>query len=332
MYQQDNSVASMITRGHHPATWDEFIGQGDIKHKLQTTAKSAALRNARMPHIIVNSPDPGVGKTSLALLAASEAGADRAKVVTGVITKDRALEIFDELGDGGVVIWDEFQTAFADKKSTQWLYHYLQHGVFAEEDGFVEAPAVTIIGATTHIGDMPPAVKQRFQVLHLVKYNDDEAMEIARSTWEKIAGPHAEEFMLSDDTCMDVAIAASGRPRYMQQIWQQILDLLVTGQLEYFNDPGAGIMLNLETALKWAGFTDDGMTESCVRYMDYLMKNKQRPRGITTIVTSTGIAKSELAEVETLLIEKGYVEDTGRGRCLSRAGKARMRELMAEAA
>lgn len=337
MSSMTENINVMQANGNHPTSWDEFIGQSLIKDKLQVAAASARLRReltgqtATMGHMILVSPEPGVGKTTLALLAAAEAGS-AAKVVRGVVTEDMALDYFDELGDGGVLVWDEFQQAVAgNAKHIQWLYHYAQHGVFLDGDEVIEAPKVTIICATTHMGKLPTAVKERFSVLNLQPYTLEEASEIAFSTWMSIGGVLGYPSP-SEETCEAVALAASRRPRYMQKIWKNIVDLAITGRLSLEGDDCGSCDMDLTVALQWAGLTTDGLTMNCEKYMKYLSENKERPRGREAISRATGIIANDLDETEALLTEKGFISDSGIGRKLTTAGRRRFRDLLAVAA
>ncbi len=336
-YVADNSdnIAIMQANGHHPTAWDDFVGQDEIKDQLRAAAAAARRRAdltgkpVHMGHKIIVSPEPGVGKTSLALLAAAEAGAGH-RIVKGVVTEGMAVDLLDDIGDGGVLIWDEFQQAVSGgKRHLEWLYHYAQQGVFMSGDEIEPAPRVSIIAATTDLGDLPTAVKERFSVLQLAPYTQTEAAGIASSTWAAI-GSALDVGSPAESLCHQVATAASRRPRYMQRIWEKVENLVMLERLEviYTDD---GFDVDLTVPLKWAGLTPDGLTMNCQKYMAFLRGN-DRPRGVDTIKNATGITKSDLTEVESLLTEKGYVDDTGMGRRLTTAGRRRLRQLMEVAA
>jgi Holliday junction resolvasome RuvABC ATP-dependent DNA helicase subunit len=325
-----DSVAMMQANGGHPTTWDSFIGQDRVKDMLRVAAASARKRGASMGHMIIVSPEPGSGKTTLALLAAAEAGA-RAKIVKGVVTESQALSYLDELGDGGVLIWDEFQQAVSGGvRHIEWLYHFAQHGVFMDGDTMIPAPKVTIICATTHLGEIPTAVKQRFAVLNLARYSASEASRIAYSTWKHVAEGCGLP-LPDDETCEAVARAASHRPRNMQRIWEKVRDLALNERIPVDVNEDEEWSVDLTLPLEWAEFTEDGLTVNCIKYMAFLLK-QTRVRGRDAITNATGIGKNDLVETETLLLEKRYMEDTGMGRKLTMTGKRRFNELVAVAA
>lgn len=56
-----------------PKTLDEYIGQEPIKKHLRIAIESARIRKAPLEHILLYGP-PGLGKTTLSAIIASEMG------------------------------------------------------------------------------------------------------------------------------------------------------------------------------------------------------------------------------------------------------------------
>jgi len=56
-----------------PARLDEFIGQNEIKEKLRIYIAATQRRNEPLDHVMLHSP-PGLGKTTLARIIATEMG------------------------------------------------------------------------------------------------------------------------------------------------------------------------------------------------------------------------------------------------------------------
>src|SRR5206468_2120528 len=126
------------TMAYFPKDWPEYIGQAAAVRQLRIKSKSARARRKPLPHTLIHSPIPGVGKTALAMLAAQELGA-RIFIQTEPLTPAKVRFIFDELKDGDVLFFDEIHKQFQrGKANAEWMLAYLQRrvipGIFGEEE------------------------------------------------------------------------------------------------------------------------------------------------------------------------------------------------------
>ena len=62
-------------RSLRPRTLAEFVGQSEVKEHLAIVLEAARKRGETCPHLLFTGP-PGLGKTSLAHIVASEMGAN----------------------------------------------------------------------------------------------------------------------------------------------------------------------------------------------------------------------------------------------------------------
>jgi Holliday junction DNA helicase RuvB len=62
-----------MAKGIRPSTFDEIIGQADVKERLRVSVKGCKNTGTVMPHVLIDGP-PGLGKTTIASAIANELG------------------------------------------------------------------------------------------------------------------------------------------------------------------------------------------------------------------------------------------------------------------
>lgn len=311
--------------GDYPISWDEFVGQEQAKRQLMTACRSAKMRGVALDHVLLASGTPGIGKTSLALLAAREMGRE-AKVVSGKIPANLARIALADLMDGDVLIYDEIHMAVAGgKANAEWLLHLLQDGVIMGPTGPEQQPKITVIGATTDAGKLPEPLLQRFMLKPVLEeYDRDEAALIALTMATRSFG---ELPLPSEENLYAIADASCHNPRTMKAILINVRDIALTTD----GDTRQGDTYPLDEALTWLGLTHDGLDIMAQRYLQILLTD-----------FSGGAGKAALADrlqepggidlCERVLMQKGLVAKTRLGRVLTGTGIKRAKALIEEAA
>lgn len=304
----------------YPRTWDGFVGQADAVAHLRAHLDSCRERDAvRLDHILLASGLHGIGKTTLAKLIAANTktlvtpdGSTPALIeVSGPVEVGEARAIFVELDDGDILFWDEIHLAVSGGKAkAEWLLPYLTDGVLMTATGAEEMPNVTIVGATTDLGRLPQTIISRFMVRpHLTHYTEVEALQLVGNLARRMG------VWIPDDMAPAIAEAANRNPRNMRAILTAVRDL----------PPGREHDLDL--ALKWSGFARDGLSTVAVEMLLVLLATSNHTASIDTIQAQLG-EPGTLRHHEQTLLQRGYVNITGRGRVLTEAGKARAIEAL----
>lgn len=310
--------------GEYPTTWDEVVGQEKAKRQLRTALIAAQRRGKPMPHTLLASGTPGVGKTALALLCGIERGGG-VKVVSGRIRAGEARILLADMSDGDVLVIDEaHRLVETSKKDIEWLLHYMENGVIVGPRGPEPQPQVTIIACTTDAGRLPDTILERFRCTpELLPYTDEEALAIAR-----IMATRVFDFSLkfpTPDNCAAIARAANNNPRQIRILLENLADEALVTDCAGFADEG----YDLSTLLDDHGLTPDGLTSTAQRYLTVLRDEwNGEPAGAAAM-------KERLREpggldyTERLLQDKGLIALTKRGRCLTQSGIKRAKELSA---
>ena len=309
---------------NHAASWEGFIGQEDAVLRLKTAARSARMRGEPMEHTLIVSGTPGLGKTTLAMLAGAEMGG-QVRVVSGRITSGEARLLLAEMDDGDVIVWDEFHQAVeGGKAATEWLLHYLPNGVIVGPRGPEAQPKVTIIGATTDTGKLPETLLDCFAMVNLVSYDAEQGTLIALEVCHRIF-PHAMD-IITVDNARAISEGASRNPRVMGAIAKTIRDIWTT--TEAANYLGATKGYDIDQALAWQGLTLDGLTLIARRYLMSMISDFHgEPAGQKAIADCLQ-EPGGLGYTERILMTKGFIAKTSKGRLLTQLGIRRARALL----
>lgn len=299
----------------YPQTWQGFIGQEEAKEQLMVQVASARARNARLEHTLLASGIHGVGKTTLATLLAYKAEAGFMQI-SGVVEVEKVRKLMRAMRDGDVLFWDEFHLAVAGgKHKAEWLLPFMTEGRLYTDEGVVECPDVTLVAATTDAGRLPETILSRFMVKpRLVPYGPAEATKIA----ESLAGRMG--VAVPPEAVPRIARAANANPRDMRSILTAIRDL----QLAF---PGEEV--DLDKAFRWAGFSEDGLTQAA-RDILLILRMQKNYTASVEVIQGMLSEPGPIRHPEKDLLARGLITITGRGRQLTSAGVARAEQLAKE--
>jgi len=312
--------------GLYPAGFDEFVGQDEAKEHLLVACESARLRKVRLPHVLLSSGEPGIGKTTLALLCAQAMGSN-IKIVSGKVNVNQARLLLSDLDDGDILVYDEVHLAVAGGKTAAegWMLHLLENGVIPGPLGMEEQPDVTIVAATTDPGRLPSTLLDRFPIKPALRaYTQAEAADIAFGMAQRIFADNNLPLPTAGNFDM-IADAACNNPRVMRGILEAVRDRAIVGRGEFSTSTGYPI----KAALDWLGLTEDGLTRTCQRYLVALLRDFQGGAGERALVDRLG-EPGGLGHTERILQNKGLIAKTKAGRVLMQPGIRRAKELAKE--
>lgn len=319
--QRRSTLAEMIDAGNYPRTWDDFVGQEQAKRRLRIASRSAHMRKEAMEHILIRAGAAGVGKTSLALLAAQEMETN-VTVVSGPMKLNEARIMLARMDDFDVLFYDEIHQAVAGGKGkAEWLLHLLQDGVIVGPRGAETAPKITVIGATTDAGRLPKTILGRFLECRVVDYTPDEGIEIVKVLALRIIPKPLP--LLTIGNCVDIAQMCSNNPREMRSMLLNLRDIAMATECSNY----ANGEYDLTEAMDWMGLTSDGLTAQAQSYLKTMFSEFQGIAGEKTMVDRLN-EPGGLAEAERLLMDKGMLIKGRTGRELTQTGVKRALELL----
>lgn len=306
--------------------WDKFIGQEPLKRQLKVYIESAISRGVALPHTLLASGFPGVGKTHMARLIAKTLGVQMVELMPP-FDINTLVKAASTLNDRDVLFIDEIhKLADSGKRGAEILLKVLEEGVAFLSDGTrVQLADITIIGATTDRDKLPEPVIDRFKIQpYYQPYSNKELVQIAMA----FAFRNDAENYCTDDVVVDVALSCRGTPR--------IAEKMITAQRDLSLSLGRNA--TSEELLDFLEVEPDGLTRVHIQYLTSLYQFFPRVNGDGETEYVVGEAaimqmlretKQGIQRVEAFLVERGLVDRTPRGRRLTDAGIDRAREFVA---
>lgn len=300
-----------------PQRLQDFVGQRKVVDNLQVFIAAAKARGEALDHILFSGM-PGLGKTTLSHLVASELGVPMHAASGPTLEKPGDLVgLLTRLEPGAVLFIDEIHRL--PRAAEEFLYS-------AMEDFYLDVllePGVqsrsvrmtlnrfTLVGATTREGLLSAPFRARFGVLErLDTYPLGELTEIVRRSARRL------DTRIDAEGAALVAERSRGTPRVANRILRRLRDVAqVTGNGE-IDLPVA------ERGLAMLGIDATGLTELDRRILRCLAQQGGGPIGLKTIAVAVGEEEDTIEETcEPHMIRQGLLRKTPRGRVLTERGR-----------
>jgi Holliday junction DNA helicase RuvB len=294
-----------------PRRLSEFVGQPRVKEQLEIFIDAAKRRGEALDHVLLAGP-PGLGKTSLAQIVASEMAVpfvhtagpalERKGDVAAYLTalEPRSVFFVDEIHRLPPALEETFYPAMEDRKLPITVGSGAGASVVT-----LNLPDFTLIGATTRAGLLTTPLRDRFGVTHRLDLYDTEDLAQIVTRSAGILGATIDQ-----TGAETIARRSRGTPRVANRLLKRVRDFAEVRHAGEIDGQIAAAALDL------LEIDDEGLDRLDREILSAICeKFEGGPVGLSTLAIVVSEEEDTLEDVyEPYLLQKGFIKRTPRGR------------------
>ena len=318
MIEKDRLVSSsasvqdeVLDRAIRPKRLQDYVGQQAVREQLEIFIGAARARQDALDHVLVYGP-PGLGKTTLANIIASEMGVNIRQTSGPVLEKAGDLAaMLTNLEPHDVLFIDEIHrlSPVVEEVLYPAMEDYQIDIMIGEGPAArsikLDLPPFTLVGATTRAGLLTSPLRDRFGIVQRLEfYNTDDLQRIVTRS-AQILGVGMDA-----SGAHEIARRSRGTPRIANRLLRRVRDyaeVKADGHVSAEVADAALGMLNVDRL----GFDPNDRR----LLLAMIEKFGGGPVGLDNLAAAIGEERDTIEDVlEPFLIQQGFLMRTPRGR------------------
>ncbi|WP_428566776.1 MAG: Holliday junction branch migration DNA helicase RuvB [Solidesulfovibrio sp. DCME] len=308
-----------------PSRLNDFIGQDDLRANLRVFLRAAQEQGRPLDHSLLYGP-PGLGKTTLAQIMASELGVNLVTTTGPVLERCGDLAaIVTNLRRGDILFIDEIHRM--PPAVEEILYPAMEDFkldlIIGQGPGArtvrIDLEPFTLVGATTRLGLLTSPLRDRFGVIFRLDFYSPEELSRIVSRAAAIIG-----IGITPGGALVVGQRSRGTPRIAGRLLRRLRDFAVVAGAATLDEELA------REALARLDVDPHGLDQMDRKILETIIGHYEGgPVGVKTLAVALSEEVRTIEEIyEPYLIQCGLIKRTPRGRVATAKAYAHIKKGM----